>query len=127
MIGIKFGKVIGYSTRNKRCAICEAASRTGQAKVRCHDCRLNWSGSSKAVEPDMGKKDNPQSMLLTFMSCISILEIKVAFLHRNLVINKCAMYSIRPTAEQMIGDSGGMLPYLRPPVFIVGTHADKPF
>ena len=37
MIGIKSGKVIGYSTRNKRCAICEAASRTGQAKVRCHD------------------------------------------------------------------------------------------
>jgi len=27
----------------------------------------------------------------------------------------------------MISDSGGKLPYLRPPVFIVGTHADKPF
>ena len=92
MIGIKSGKVIGYSTRNKRCAICGAASSTGQAKVRCHDCRLNWSGSSEAMEPDMGKKDNPQSMLLTFMSRISILEIKVAFLLGNLVINKCAMY-----------------------------------
>ena len=82
MIGIKSGKVIGYSTRNKRCAICEAASRTGQAKVRCHDCRLNWSDSSKAMEPNMGKKDNPQStcVLLTFMSRISILEIKVGFL-----------------------------------------------
>ena len=92
MIGIKSGKVIGYSTRNNRCAICEAASRTRQAKVRCHDCRLNWSGSSKAMEPDMGKKDNPQSMLFTFISRISILEIKVAFLLRNLVIIKFAMY-----------------------------------
>jgi hypothetical protein len=27
----------------------------------------------------------------------------------------------------MVGNSDGMLPYLRPPVFIVGTHADKPF
>ena len=28
------------------------------------------------------------------------------------------------TGEKM---SDGMLPYVRPPVFIVGTHADKPF
>ena len=90
MIGVKSGKVIGHSTRNKRCAICEAASRTGQAKVRCHDCRLNWSGSSKAMEPDMGKKDNPKSMLLIARTLI--LEVKVAFLLRNLVIIKCAMY-----------------------------------
>ena len=90
MIGVKSGKVIGYSTRNIRCAICETASRTGQAKVRCHDCRLNWSGSSKAMESDMGKKDNPKSMLL--IARILIFEIKIAFLFRNLVIIKCAMY-----------------------------------
>ena len=52
----------------------------------------NWSGSSKAMEPDMSKKHNPQSMLLTIIAHISILEIKVAFLLRNLVIIKCAMY-----------------------------------
>ena len=86
MIGIKSGKVIGYSTRNKRCAVCEAASRAGQAKVRSHDCRLNWSGSSKTMEPDMGKKDSPQSMLLAFISGISILET------RTFVIIKCIMY-----------------------------------
>ena len=90
MIGIKSGKVIGYGTRNKRCAISEAASRTGQAKVRCHDCRLNWSGSSKAMEPDMGKKGNPKSMLLIARTLIP--EIKVAFLLRHLVIIKCAFY-----------------------------------
>ena len=27
----------------------------------------------------------------------------------------------------MSDNSNGMLPYVRPPVFIVGTHADKPF
>lgn len=86
MIGTKSGKVIGYSTRNKRCAVCEAVSRAGQAKVRSHDCRLNWSGSSKAMEPNMGKKDNPQSMLGAFISGISILET------RKFVIIKCAMY-----------------------------------
>ena len=26
----------------------------------------------------------------------------------------------------MVGNSGGMLPFLQPPVVIVGTHADKP-
>jgi len=26
----------------------------------------------------------------------------------------------------MVGNSGGRLPYLQPPVFIVGTHADIP-
>ena len=45
----------------------------------------------------------------------------------NLLSWLVTIHSIRPTAEQMIGNSGGMLPYLRPPVFIVGTHADKPF
>lgn len=53
MIGIRSGKVIAYGTRNKRCAICEAAARQGQEKARCHNCRFNWSGSSKAMEPDI--------------------------------------------------------------------------
>ncbi|XP_044167665.1 uncharacterized protein LOC114976984 [Acropora millepora] len=53
MIGLKSGKVIAYGTRTKRCAVCGAASRKGE-KPRSHDCRLNWSGSSKAMEPDIG-------------------------------------------------------------------------
>lgn len=52
MIGIKSGKVIGYRTRNKRCAICEAADRKGK-QPRQHDCRLNWNKSSKAMEADV--------------------------------------------------------------------------
>ena len=45
----------------------------------------------------------------------------------NLLSWLVTIHSIRPRGEEMIGNSGGMLPYLRPPVFIVGTHADKPF
>ena len=51
MIGLRSGKVLGYSTRTKRCAVCEAASRKNRAPSS-HDCRLNWNGSSKAMEPD---------------------------------------------------------------------------
>ena len=45
----------------------------------------------------------------------------------NLLSWLVTIHSIRPTEEEMVGDSDVMLPYLRPPVFIVGTHADKPF
>jgi len=43
---------LGYSTRTKLCAVCEAAVRNGSAP-RKHDCRKNWTGSSKAMEPDV--------------------------------------------------------------------------
>lgn len=52
MIGLKSGKVIGYGTRTKRCATCEAADREAK-KQRVHDCRLNWNGSSKGMEADV--------------------------------------------------------------------------
>ena len=44
----------------------------------------------------------------------------------NLLSWLVTIHSIRPTGEEKVGDSGGMLPFLRPPVVIVGTHADKP-
>ena len=53
MIGLKTGKIIAFGTRTKHCAICESAEHKGQ-KPRVHDCRRNWSGSSKAMEPDVG-------------------------------------------------------------------------
>ena len=52
MVGLRSGKVLAYSTRNKRCAVCQSAERSGQ-DIRSHDCRLNWCGSSKAMEPDV--------------------------------------------------------------------------
>ena len=45
----------------------------------------------------------------------------------NLLSWLVTIHSIRPTGEEMAGNSDEMLRYLRPPVFIVGTHADKPF
>ena len=52
MIGLSSGKVVGYSTRTKRCALCEAAKRNGK-EPRSHDCRMNWTASSKSMEPDV--------------------------------------------------------------------------
>ena len=45
----------------------------------------------------------------------------------NLLSWLVSVQSIKPTGEGMVARSDRMLPYLRPPVFIVGTHADKPF
>lgn len=51
-IGAKSGGVIGYSTRNKKCATCDVAERSDREPA-LHDCRLNWSKSAKAMEPDI--------------------------------------------------------------------------
>ena len=45
----------------------------------------------------------------------------------NLLSWLVTIHSIRPIGDEMVGNSDEMLPYLRPPVFIVGTHADKPY
>ncbi|XP_057335065.1 uncharacterized protein LOC130673868 [Microplitis mediator] len=47
-IGHLSGLILGYSTRNKRCAMCQRGHEKDD-----HDCRENFSGSSKAMEPDM--------------------------------------------------------------------------
>ena len=48
IIGYKSGKVLGYATKIKRCKKCEL----GHSK-QDHDCRLNFQGSAKAMEPAM--------------------------------------------------------------------------
>ena len=48
LIGHSSGKILGYETRVKRCAKC----RAGQLP-ESHDCRVNFSGSAKAMEADM--------------------------------------------------------------------------
>ncbi len=53
MIGLKTGKVIAFGTRTKHCAVCQSAACKGQ-DPRAHDCHCDWSGSSKAMEPDLG-------------------------------------------------------------------------
>ena len=51
-IGAKTKKLIGYEVRCKKCAICDTAGRLN-IDVKVHDCRKNWNGSAKAMEPDM--------------------------------------------------------------------------
>ncbi|XP_046563466.1 uncharacterized protein LOC124272337 [Haliotis rubra] len=52
MIGNKTGKVLGYSIRSKSCRICHQANKANRIPEE-HDCRKNWDGSSKGMEPDM--------------------------------------------------------------------------
>nr|XP_006821803.1 PREDICTED: uncharacterized protein LOC102801212 [Saccoglossus kowalevskii] len=48
-IGEATGKIMGYAVRSKGCNICE----NGDMNTRKHDCRKNWTGSSKAMEGDI--------------------------------------------------------------------------
>lgn len=47
MIDSLTGKVVDFAVRSKQCRTCERTS------TKEHDCRKNWAGSSKAIEPDM--------------------------------------------------------------------------
>ena len=44
----------------------------------------------------------------------------------NLLSWLVTVHNMRPTGEEMV-ETPKVLPYLRPPVFLVGTHADKPY
>ena len=44
----------------------------------------------------------------------------------NLLSWLVTVHNMRPTGEEMV-ETPKVLPYLRPPVFIVATHADKPY
>ncbi|XP_070542849.1 uncharacterized protein [Ptychodera flava] len=52
LIGKESGKVIDYTTRSKKCRICEHAE-SSKCEVKVHKCCRNWQGSAKAMEPDM--------------------------------------------------------------------------
>ena len=52
MIGAQTGKLIGYSVRSKFCKTCDESTRKGKTPKK-HDCRMNWSGSAKAMEQEM--------------------------------------------------------------------------
>lgn len=48
IIGFLSGKVIDYTTRNRKCRTCDAGNNVK------HDCRKNFQGSAKAIEADAG-------------------------------------------------------------------------
>jgi hypothetical protein len=50
MIGVSSGKILSYSVRSKTCRFCDRAVNEEPTE---HDCRKNWSKSSKAMESDM--------------------------------------------------------------------------
>ena len=51
MIGKESGKVLAYGARISNCRQCEINAKENKSKK--HDCRLNWHGSSKAMESDV--------------------------------------------------------------------------
>lgn len=50
VMGVQTGKVLDYKTCNKRCQTCEVSNRLG-LEIKSHDCRKNFEGSSKSMEP----------------------------------------------------------------------------
>ena len=49
IIGFLSGKILDFATRNRKCKLCS----NGREKID-HDCRENFRGSAKAMEPDVG-------------------------------------------------------------------------
>ncbi|XP_074113941.1 LOW QUALITY PROTEIN: uncharacterized protein LOC141537002 [Cotesia typhae] len=49
IIGFLSGKILDYGTRNRKCKLCS----NGHPKTD-HDCRENFHGSAKAMEPNVG-------------------------------------------------------------------------
>lgn len=52
LIGEKTGKVLGHKLRCVDCRICNIAAKKGNVP-RNHNCKRNWTGSAKGMEPDM--------------------------------------------------------------------------
>lgn len=49
IIGFLSGKILDYTTRNRKCKKCDLGCSKSD-----HDCRLNFYGSAKAMEADAG-------------------------------------------------------------------------
>ena len=50
VMGLTYGKVMDYTTRTKSCRVCTNAKKTGK-EAKQHNCRVNHTASSKAMEP----------------------------------------------------------------------------
>jgi len=50
VMGLTNGKVMDYTTKTKSCRVCTNGKKSGK-EAKQHDCRLNHTASSKAVEP----------------------------------------------------------------------------
>ncbi|XP_067215908.1 uncharacterized protein [Linepithema humile] len=59
VIGFLSGKIIDFATRNRKCAFCDYGNNKEN-----HDCRKNFEGSAKAMEPSVGVELMTQSTVL---------------------------------------------------------------
>ena len=50
VMGLTYGKVMDYTTRTKFCRVCTNAKKIGK-EAKQHNCQLNHTASSKAMEP----------------------------------------------------------------------------
>ncbi|XP_068698222.1 uncharacterized protein [Montipora foliosa] len=53
LIGKETGKIIGVGTRITACRVCDTAASSQKEPKKKHDCRVNWDGSSKGMEPNL--------------------------------------------------------------------------
>lgn len=76
LIGKKTGKIVGFTSRCKKCRKCSIA-KSKKKKVAKHTCKKNWTGSAKSMEPDMiveiikdaKEKNNPVVTLIGDDDC----------------------------------------------------------
>ncbi|CAC5375466.1 unnamed protein product [Mytilus coruscus] len=52
LIGVNTGKVVEFDVRTRNCSICQYHIGKNERKPP-HECNVNWTGSSKGMEPDM--------------------------------------------------------------------------
>ena len=71
LIGEKTDLVLEFGSRIKNCKQCEVNNKRGVIKK--HDCRMNWGGSSKAMEADLAvelvKKSNCETFRVSTLIC----------------------------------------------------------
>jgi len=48
----KTGGVVNHAIRCQQCRICDSVAKRG-IQPKKHNCKTNWTGSAKAMEPDM--------------------------------------------------------------------------
>ncbi|CAC5369589.1 unnamed protein product [Mytilus coruscus] len=52
LIGVNTGKVVEFDVRTRNCSICQYHIGKNEPNPP-HECNVNWTGSSKGMEPDM--------------------------------------------------------------------------
>lgn len=59
LIGLYTGRILDYATRSRKCRMCDIGRQRDD-----HDCRLNFTGSAKAMEPSAAVEITTRSSIL---------------------------------------------------------------